>query len=162
MGIFSFYFNSGLENKIVYEEGTKLFQHAPDFQTEYLNGSKFQLSDLKGKAVILNFWATWCPPCIIEMPRLQEFYEKNGGKVVVVGINLGEKKSKIEVFIKKLNITYPIIIDRNKELEKKYNILLKPTTYFINNEGIIIDKKLGEIREKDLEDRGYKLLKPQK
>ena len=137
--------------------GTKLGQYAPDFETEYLNGEKFKLSELKGKPIVLNFWATWCPPCRREMPLLQKLHDE--GKIIVVGVNLQEDKKTINEFIEKLNITFPIVLDKDKSIEARYNVLLKPTTYFIDKNGIILDKKYGELTESDLKERIQKLLK---
>lgn len=136
--------------------GTKLGQYAPDFQTEYLNGEKFKLSDLKGKPLILNFWATWCPPCVREMPLLQKLH--NEGKITVIGVNLQENERTIEEFTKKLNITFPIVLDKDGSVEAMYNVLLKPTTYFIDENGVIVDKKFGELTENDIKERTQKLL----
>lgn len=139
--------------------GTKLGEYAPDFESEYLNGSRFALYDLRGTPVILNFWATWCPPCVREMPLLQKLYEENKNDIIVVGVNLGEDKKTIEEFIKRLNITFPIALDKEKKIESYYNLLLKPTTYFIDENGIIVDKKYGELSEEDLTERSNKLLR---
>ena len=137
--------------------GTKLGQYAPDFQTEYLNGGKFKLSELRGQPVILNFWATWCPPCVREMPLLQKLYDE--GNIPVIGINLQEDKKTIEAFIKKLNVTFPIVLNKDGSAEAMYNILLKPTTYFIDKNGIVVDKKYGELSREDLKQRSQKLSK---
>lgn len=148
-------------NKVPAEEGVgiKLGQYAPNFETEYLNGSKFELYDLRGKPVILNFWASWCPPCIREMPALQKFYDET--KVAVIGINLGEDKKTIEEFIKKLNITYPIVLDKDGKIRTAYNLRLRPTTYFINENGVIKDKKYGELSYNESLERADKIIKKQ-
>lgn len=137
--------------------GTKLGQFAPDFQTEYLNGDKFKLSELRGQPVILNFWATWCPPCIKEMPLLQKLYDE--GNIIVIGVNLQEDKKTIGAFIKKLNVTFPIVLDEEGSAKAMYNIILKPATYFIDKNGIVADKKYGELSREDLKQRSRKLSK---
>lgn len=137
--------------------GTKLGQYSPNFETEYLNGSKFELYDLRGKPVILNFWATWCPPCVREMPLLQKIH--NEGKITVIGVNLQENKKTIEKFAKNINITFLIVLDKDGSIEAMYNVLLKPTTYFIDENGIIVDKKFGELNSEELNERSQKLLK---
>jgi len=139
--------------------GSNLGQYAPNFETEYLNGDKFVLYDLRGKPVILNFWATWCPPCVREMPDLQRFYDQNKDNIELVGVNLQEDKKTIEKFIKKINVTFPIVLDKDGEIERNYNLLLKPSTYFIDENGIIVDKKIGELSREDLEERTKKFLK---
>ena len=156
--LFSFLYLSE-KNEVPAEEniGIKLGQYAPNFETEYLNGSKFELHDLRGKPVILNFWASWCPPCVREMPALQKFYDENKDKFVVIGINLGEDKKKIEEFTKRLNITYPIVLDREGKISTAY-VRLRPTTYFIDGNGIIKDKKYGELDYDEFVERGSKII----
>lgn len=141
------------------EIAPRLGFYAPNFNTVYMNGSEFELYELKGKPVILNFWATWCPPCVREMPNLQDFYDRHKGEVIVIGINLGEKNRTIQNFIKKINVTFPIVLDKGKEIEKSYNLIIRPTTYFIDENGIIVDKKLGELKKEEIEERAQKLLK---
>ena len=139
--------------------GPNLGLYAPDFETEYLNGSRFMLYDLRGTPVILNFWATWCSPCVREMPTLQKFYDEHKEQLVVIGINLGEDRKTIEKFIKNLNITFPIILDKDKKIEKSYNLIIRPSTYFIDKNGVVVDKKLGELSREDLSERSQKLVK---
>lgn len=137
------------------DTGPNLYQFAPNFETEYLNGEKFVLYDLKGTPVILNFWATWCPPCVREMPLLQRIYEENQGKIIVIGVNMQEDEETINKFLNtKVNITFPIILDKNGKIVESYNILVKPTTFFIDKNSIIADKKLGELSEKEIEEKG--------
>ena len=151
------YFNDINKSPKQENAGTKLGQYAPDFETEYLDGSKFKFSELRGRPVILNFWATWCIPCKREMPLLQKLH--NEGKITVIGVNLQEDKKTVEKFVKELSITFPIVLDKDGNLEAMYNVLLKPTTYFINEDGVIVDKKFGELSDKDLSERSQKLLK---
>ena len=115
------------------------------------------LSELRGGPVILNFWATWCVPCRREMPLLQKLH--NEGKIIIIGINLQENKKTIEEFVKELNITFPIVLDKDGGIEASYNVLIKPLTYFIDENGVIVDKKFGELNSEDLTERSQKLLK---
>ena len=139
--------------------GSKLGQYAPDFETEYLNGTKFHLYELRGKPVILNFWASWCPPCVREMPILGDFYIEHKDEILVIGINLGEKDQAIERFLKRVNVSFPIVKDKNNSIEGRYNLIIRPTTYFIDENGVIVDKRLGELKKEEIEERGRKLLK---
>lgn len=139
--------------------GPNLGQYAPNFETEYLNGEKFVLYDLRGTPVVLNFWATWCPPCVREMPALQKLYEENNGKIIVVGVNMQENKGTIDKFLnRRVNVTYPIVLDKDGKIIESYNIIVKPTTFFIDKNGMIADKKLGELSEKEIRERAAKLL----
>ena len=159
LAIFVFSYINEKNKYLKKEIAPKLGLYAPNFETVYLNGSKFELYELRGKPVILNFWATWCPPCVREMPNLQNFYDKHSNKIIVIGVNLGEKNTTIQKFINKINVTFPIVLDKNKEIEKKYNLIIRPTTYFIDENGIIVDKKLGELKKEEIEERAQKLLK---
>ena len=137
--------------------GTKIGQYAPGFEAELLDGRHLKLSELRGSPVIINFWATWCPPCRREIPLLEK-YSLNG-KLKIIGVNMREDKLVVEKFVQGLNVTFQIVLDSDGKLVSTYNIIAKPTTFFIDKEGIIIDKKLGEMNEKDLEERSNKLFK---
>ena len=139
--------------------GSKLGQYAPDFEIEYLNGTRASLHELMRGPVILNFWATWCPPCIREMRTLQEFQEKHENEITVLGVNLGEKEETIERFLERTNITLSIAIDRNKSIEKSYNVIIRPSTFFVDKNGIIADKRLGEMTKQELEEKIEKVTK---
>lgn len=113
---------------------------APDFTLDTLNGGKVTLSDLRGKIVLINFWATWCLPCREETPALEKSYEqyKDSG-VVILGVNLTDQDivSEIESFVQEFELTYPILLDRDGSVGFLYQIKGLPTTFFINRDGII-------------------------
>ncbi|NBJ69907.1 MULTISPECIES: TlpA disulfide reductase family protein [Clostridia] len=113
---------------------------APDFELNTLSGEKLQLSKLRGKKVILNFWATWCPPCREEMPEMQRFYDDFNDEVEMVAVNLTElenKKENVAEYIEKYQYTYPIPLDTKAKVRSAYKIIAVPTTYFINQQGKI-------------------------
>lgn len=116
---------------------------APDFVLEDLSGNPVKLSDLKGRLVVLNFWATWCTPCRTEMPEFQEIYQQNQPDLVVLGINLEEPPSDIQDFVSPLNITYPILLDNDGLVSKLYKVIQLPNTYFIDRDGIIRIRHIG-------------------
>ena len=138
-------------------ESSELYHKSPDFEAYFLNGTKFSMHDLRGQPVILNFWATWCPPCRREMPNFEKVFKE--GKIVVIGINLNENPERVKKYLNKFNITFPVVIDTQDKIQQKYSALLKPTTYFIDKNGIIVDKKYGELSGKELEERSQKLLR---
>lgn len=128
--------------------GLKKGDIPPDFTLTSLDGKEITLSQLRGKKVILNFWNTWCPPCKAEMPHMQEYYEQNGKKenveILAVNLTAGErdvtadaKINTVMTFKNSYALTFPILIDAKSTLEKKYQILAIPTTYFINSKGKI-------------------------
>lgn len=138
-------------------ESSKLYGKSPDFEASFLNGTKFSMHGLRGQPVILNFWATWCPPCRKEMPNLEKVFKQ--GKIAVIGINLNENPERVKKYLDKFNITFPVAIDIQDKIQQKYSVLLKPTTYFIDKNGIIIDKKYGALSSDELNEKAEKLLK---
>lgn len=113
---------------------------APDFTLDTLDGTKVTLSDLRGKIVVINLWATWCPPCRAEMPALENAYQqyKDSG-VVVLGLNVTNQDSESEVprFVDEFGLTFPILLDRDGSVSALYQLRGLPTTYFVNRAGII-------------------------
>lgn len=113
---------------------------APDFTLDLLTGDQVALSELRGKVVVVNFWATWCLPCRVETPALEKAYEqyKDSG-LVILGVNLTNQDSisEVEAFVQEFALTYPVLLDRDGAVSYLYQIQGLPTTFFINREGII-------------------------
>ncbi|MDR0269101.1 thiol-disulfide oxidoreductase ResA [Paenibacillus sp.] len=119
---------------------------APNFDLLGLDGKAHQLDEYKGKAIVLNFWGTWCGPCVKEMPALQAEWEKWKGKdVVVIGINAGEDKMAVENFANSMNVSFPVLLDPDKEVVSKYGISPLPTTFFVSKNGKISKIHLGQL-----------------
>lgn len=131
------------------QEGNK----APEFQLKTLNSTDVKLSDLQGKKVILNFWATWCPPCKAEIPHMQDFYEsKDKTEVEILAVNLttSEKNPEnIKEFLKERNVTFPILLDEDGEVADQYRAMTIPTSYLIDSKGIVRKKIVGPM-DKDM------------
>lgn len=130
-------------------------QIPPDFTLTTLGGDKLTLSDLKGKKVVLNFWATWCPPCKAEMPYMQDFYESKAEakNVEIVAVNLTYTEKSIEnvqSFINSYHITFPIPLDQDDQIGKKYEVLTIPSTYFIDSDGRVQHRVVGPLDETQL------------
>ena len=124
-------------------------KRAPDFQLQNLDGETVSLSDLRGKPVFINFWATWCSPCRDEMPYLQEIYEEWSDKgLEVLTINKGESQSQVEQFMESEHISLPVLLDTNQEVAQRYEIQFIPTTFFIDKDGIIQVKIIGAFPDK--------------
>lgn len=125
------------------QEGNK----APDFQLQTLDGKEIKLSDLKGKKVILNFWATWCPPCKAEMPHMQEFYqEQSNDKVEILAVNLtNAEKNPNDVgnFVESYGLTFPVLLDTDGSIGTTYQAFTIPTSYVIDTKGFIQKKIVG-------------------
>lgn len=113
---------------------------APDFTLDTLDGGKVTLSELRGKVVVVNFWATWCLPCREETPALEKAYEqyKDSG-VVMLGVDLTNQDtiSDVTAFVQEFALTYPILLDRDGSVSYMYQIKGIPSTFFVNRAGII-------------------------
>ena len=118
---------------------------APDFTLPDLNGKAFSLSELEGKVVILNFWATWCPPCVMEIPHFIDLYKEYKGQgLEVVGVSMDRGGVKVvKSFVKKNEMTYPVVIGNQKVAEDYGGIRGIPTTFVIDHHGYIVKKFVG-------------------
>lgn len=138
--------------------GLTIGKIAPNFELEDISGNKVQLNDFRGKAILLNFWASWCAPCRIEMSEFQNIYDSNPNEIVVIGVNLQENKDNIEEFVKKLGITFPILLDPDSEVKSLYDIFTQPVTYFIDKDGKIVDKKFGPLTIEEINEKVSKIV----
>ena len=118
---------------------------APDFTAEMLDGSKVTLSALRGKVVLVNFWATWCPPCRQEMSHLQkDVIDRFAGKdLVVLPISRGEKRETVEAFIEKMGYTFPIGLDGDQSIYKKYASNYIPRSVVVGKDGKVVYVAVG-------------------
>ncbi|KGR75027.1 TlpA disulfide reductase family protein [Ureibacillus manganicus] len=124
---------------------------APEFTLTDMSGANVNLSDFKDKIVILNFWATWCPPCREEMPAMQKFYEQNkenGIEIVAVNLtNIDNGVQAVESFVQDYGLTFPILLDKDGVVGNMYGILTLPTRYILDPEGGVIQKIVGPMNE---------------
>ena len=118
-----------------------------DFQLVGLNRKQVSLSSLKGKPVVLNFWATWCPPCREEMPLLDRYAKELSGEVVFVGVNYDEDAVTVQDYITAEKITFPIWLDRGGKVSDLYYIDSYPNTFFIDAEGVLRAQHIGQLNE---------------
>jgi len=118
---------------------------APDFTLQDISGKEVSLSDFKGKVIILNFWATWCPPCRKEIPVFIELYKKYKDEgLVIIGISLDREGEKVLIpFVKKFGINYPVLIGTKKVVDAYGGIRGIPTTFIIDKKGKIRKKHIG-------------------
>lgn len=113
---------------------------APDFTLELIEGGEITLSDERGKAVIVNLWASWCPPCKAEMPALEEVFLANRDRgLVVLAVNTAfqDQETAAFDFVEEFGLTFPILMDRTGEVSRQYLLRAMPSTFFIDREGII-------------------------
>ena len=116
---------------------------AADFEGTLLNGQPFRLSEQKGKVVFLNFWATWCSPCLKEMPDMQELQKELGSKILVLAVGMGEEVERIEKFQKKYQFEFQIFPDPEMTVTQLYGVRNIPITYLVDTSGIIVGRALG-------------------
>ena len=144
------------EAEIGLEKGNK----APDFELLTLEGEKVSISDFEGKNVILNFWATWCKPCEKEMPELEKVYQQNKDEVTVVAVNFTVSEKNVESvqsYIKQGGYTFPVLLDQKNKANSGFEVLSYPTTYFLDENGIIRDKVIGQMTDEIIENKLKKL-----
>ncbi len=116
---------------------------APDFVRETLDGRELALSELRGKPVVMNFWASWCAPCRAEMPTLEEAAKRYRGRVHFLGVNVLDKPQEAKAFVRKLGITFPSVLDEEGALLVKYRVVGLPTTVFVTRSGRIFETHAG-------------------
>ncbi len=128
---------------------------AADFDLKTSDGKTVQLSQLKGKVVLLNFWATWCGPCRKEIPDFLEVYERYKGKgFEIIGVSLDEEGwNVVNPFVKQYKISYPVVIGSGKLVNAYGGFEFIPTTFLINKEGVIVHTFTGLVTKADLERR---------
>lgn len=111
---------------------------APDFLLEMLGGGTLRLSDLQGKAVLVNFWATWCQPCRGELPHLVAAYDRYRQEgLEIVAVNLQEDEDTIAGFVEEFGLQFPVVIDRSGDVADEYRVIGIPTSYFIDRSGVV-------------------------
>lgn len=126
-------------------------QTAPDFNFTYLNGEKASLSQLRGKPVLLNFWATWCPPCVGEMPHFNTVYPRYKDKINFLAISLDDSMQEASAFMQQKGYSFPAGYGSVNDLAGKYDIQGIPTSLLLDAQGNIIAVKVGAMTETELE-----------
>ena len=113
---------------------------APGFHLKTIDGKDLSLADLQGVPVILNFWASWCPPCRAEMPAFQQVFEEysvNDLTIVAINSTFQDSLTEVSGFVNDNSLTFPILLDNTGSVSKSYNLHSLPTTFFINSQGLI-------------------------
>ncbi len=123
-------------------------QTAPDFELSDKSGKRYSLSSLRGKVVLVNFWATWCPPCRAEMPSMEQLYKNYGrdGGLELLAINVEpEGPDIIDEFSKEYPHSFPVVFDLDATVQEKYGVFKFPETFIIDKNGIIVERVIGAI-----------------
>jgi len=123
---------------------------APDFKLQDLDGETVSLSGLRGRPVLLNFWATWCYWCFVEMPYLEEVYEEwTSNELAVLTIAKGERLSTVKNYMQRYGLSLPVLLDTREIVTNKYGVRGIPVTFFIDKDGIIQGKRIGAFQSKE-------------
>ena len=119
---------------------------APDFTLKTPEGEAYTLSSLKGQAVLVNLWATWCPPCRAEMPAIEKMYQEYKGQgLVVLAVNSTVQDNPFDIapFMEENELTFPVLLDETGDVSRMYQVRSLPSTFFINRLGIITEVVVG-------------------
>jgi peroxiredoxin len=131
---------------------------APNFVLYTTLGEEVTMDDYLGRPVVLNFWATWCPPCRAEVPHFQEASVKYNGKATIVGIDQGEPSSVVTDFANSFALSYPLLLDQDNSVNRQYGVTALPTTVFVDAQGVVREVYTGIINGAVLQDRIENLL----
>ncbi|BDH63562.1 thiol-disulfide oxidoreductase [Ureibacillus massiliensis 4400831 = CIP 108448 = CCUG 49529] len=142
--VFTIYSSFTKEKREVLQVGDS----APDFELVDMNGETHRLTEYKGQGVFLNFWGTWCAPCEREFPIIERYYQEYQDEgIQVLAVNIAESDFVVQNYIERKNLSFPVVIDKQKSVMSVYNINPLPTTFLINPEGIIEKIITGEMSE---------------
>ena len=128
---------------------------APDFELKTIDDKNIKLSDLRGKAVVVNFWATWCEPCKLEMPWLVDLQQKYSAQgLVILGLNVdtGSSNEKIASFAKEMGVNYPVLKATDAVSDMYGGIDGLPTTFYVGRDGVVVEQGAGIISKDEIED----------
>lgn len=140
-------FNKDKMNKV------EIGAQAPDFMLVDLNGQKHKLSDYKGKGVFLNFWGTWCKPCEKEMPYMNNQYDHFKDKgVQILAVNIGESNLAVNKFVERHQLDFPILIDKDTQVQNAYGVNPLPVTFLIDPSGEVVKIHTGTLTESMIND----------
>jgi len=133
--------------------GINVGNRARDFTLENLAGDKVSLSDYEGKVVLINFWATWCPPCRAEIPDLEAAYRAwEGNGLVVLGLSTDESREQVQAFVDEFGMTYPILLDSEAKIMETYRARGLPMSVLVDRDGVIQVRHIGYLDAEQLND----------
>jgi peroxiredoxin len=127
---------------------------APDFTLTDLDGNRVTLSSLRGQVVLLNFWATWCGPCRVEMPEMRRLHELGMEELVILGVNLTDTEGSlagVRQYVSALGLQFPILLDSDGGVARTYRAISIPTSFVIGQDGIIRVKHIGPMTAATME-----------
>ena len=124
--------------------GAEPGQIAPDIETTGVDGRALRLGDFRGQVVLLNFWATWCGPCRIEMPEFEEIYRERADEgFVVLAVNNAESAAQVRAFGEEMALSFPLAMDEDGAVQSRYGIMNYPSTFLLDREGKVLSRHFG-------------------
>lgn len=138
------------ENNEVKEESKVEYNTVADFTLENLAGEEISLSDYQGKKVFINFWATWCGNCKVEMPHIQQLSEEYKDEVVVLAVNVGESKELVQEYIEDNDFTFEVVLDGDSIVSQKYGVTGFPTSVLMDENGNPVYGQVGRMEYEDM------------
>jgi peroxiredoxin len=141
-------------------KGTAI-EKAPDFSLKDLGGGMVSLTSMRGKVLLLNFWATWCPPCVSEMPSLNKLYQELRPRgFEVVAVSLDKSADGVREYVSKRGFKFLVLIDESNTVSRRYKVFSTPTTFLIDRQGNIVERFYGEYdwQDRDIRTKIEKLL----
>ncbi len=143
---YSIYQAIGNKDELPLKTGVTVGNKAPDFELQLVGGETVKLSELEGKKVLLNFWASWCEPCLKEMPEMQELYDTASDDIVILAVNMTVTEKNLDTaknFINDQGFTFPVLLDVTNKTSSNYEVLTLPTSFFIDTNGVIRERFPG-------------------
>jgi len=126
--------------------GASIGEEAPDFALADLDGNPVRLDDLRGRPVIVNFWASWCPPCVEEFPLLRDAAERHADqRLAIVGIVYRDNSEAARAFMQQMGAEWPAAMDPGEEVAERYAIFGPPESFFIGSDGVIAGRQIGQL-----------------
>ena len=120
--------------------------HAPEVRLQSVDGKAVSLADYRGKVVLVHFWATWCPPCVEEIPTLERFYRQvSGTDIEVLAISVDDSAEMLKAFLEKNKVHFPVLRDPDRSMAGSYGTLKFPETYVIGRDGVVRYKVIGPV-----------------
>ena len=152
--------DSAAGGPVVTPKKAKIGSAAPDFTLPGLDGTPLTLSALRGRVVVLAFFASWCNPCEKDMPALQRAQRDNGDRIAVVGVNYQDFPDDTRAFVRRLGVTFPTLVEDSTDnpVAARYDVHAMPDTVFIDARGVVRDRVFGPTDAGDLEDALRRLL----
>lgn len=127
---------------------------APPLALDTLSSERVSLADLRGRVVIVNFWASWCEPCVVETPRLQHWFEQHqAAGLHILGINTTHRDSQdaVRAFAREYSVTYPVLLDLDGAASERWRIQQLPRSFVVDRQGVVRFVRIGELTERDFE-----------